>query len=134
MRKSQKQEVEDLLSQMMEAHGQIKKYIVQGSIPQAMQLLEDCQNGAVTIGTFIENTEGEGHAAIAFLEEYCEIVYLFYQNLAGDSREINASHFEKILQQKLTRAAACVRADIPVRTEVVFLPYKACMWDSLESV
>ena len=47
MRKAQKQQVEDLLGQMKEAQGQIKKYIGQGNIPQAMELLEDCQKNTV---------------------------------------------------------------------------------------
>ena len=134
MRKSQKQQAEDLLGQMKEAHEQIKKCIGQGSIPQAMGLLEDCQNGAITIGTLIEDTEGEGHTTIPFLEEYCEIVYQIYQNLEGNNKEINSNKFNKMLQQKLIKVANSVKKDIVVRTEAVFLPYKASMWDSLESV
>ena len=36
-----------------------------------------------------------------------------------------------VLVQKITES---IRRDIPVRREAVFLPYKASMWDSLESV
>lgn len=54
MRKAQKQQVEELVLQMQEAQDQIKKYIEQQNISYAMQLLEDCQNGAITIGTLIE--------------------------------------------------------------------------------
>lgn len=134
MRKHQKQQAENLLSQMKEAHEQIKKYIGQGSTEQAMGLLEDCQNGAITIGNLIENTEGEGHPTIPFLEEYCELVYQIYQNLAENRKEINSNKFMKMLQQKLIKIANSVKKDIPVRTEAVFLPYKASMWDSLESI
>ena len=38
-----------------------------------MELLEDCQNGGITIGTLIEETEGEGHPTVSLLEEYCEL-------------------------------------------------------------
>lgn len=134
MRKAQKQQVEDLLGQMMEAHEQIKKNIGQGSMAQAMGLLEDCQNGAITIGTLIESTEGEGHATILLLEEYCELVYQVYQNLAGNSEENNPGKLVKMLRQKLIKVTNSVKRDIVVRTEAVFLPYKASMWDSLESV
>lgn len=134
MRKAQKQQIEDLLSQMMEAHEKIKKNIEQGSMAQAMALLQDCQNGAITIGTLIENTEGEGHTTIPFLEEYCELVYQIYQNLAGNSKENNSGKFSKMLRYKLIKVANSVKRDISVRTEAVFLPYKASMWDSLESV
>lgn len=134
MRKAQKQQVEDMLSQMREAHEQIRKYISQGNIPQAMELLTDCQNGAISIGTLIEKTEGEGHQTVSLLESYCEIIYQIYQKLEENSKEINAHKFEKQLRQKLLEVVNSVKNDITIKTEAVFLPYKASMWDSLESV
>ncbi len=134
MRKTQKQQIEDLLSLMKEAHEQIRKYIRQGSIPQTMELLEDCQNSAITIGTLVENTEGEGHPTVALLEAYCEYIYWIYQMLEENSKEINADKIGKQLRKKLIKVENSVKNDIPTRTEVVFLPYKASMWDSLESV
>ena len=59
MRKVQKQQAEGLVGQMEEAHDQIKKFIEQGSLPSAMELLEECQNGGITLGTLIEAAEGE---------------------------------------------------------------------------
>lgn len=133
MRKAQKQQAEDLVRQMEEAHDQIKKYIGQGSIPPAMELLEECQNGGITLGTLIEGTEGEGHPTVLLLEEYCELTYQVYEDL-GAGRDINTNKIYKLLRQKLIRVANSLRNDICVRKEVVFLPYKASMWDSLESV
>jgi len=134
MRKAQKQQVEVLISQMEEGHEQIKKYIEQGSVQPAMELLEDCQTGGVTIGTLIENTEGEGHPTVALLEEYCELVYQIHQNLEENWKEVNQNKIYKRLRQKLIKIANSVRSDIRIRIEAVFLPYKASMWDSLESV
>lgn len=133
MRKAQKQQAEDLVRQMEQAHDQIKKYIGQGSIPPAMELLEECQNGGITLGTLIEGTEGEGHPTVLLLEEYCELTYQVYEDL-GAGRDINTNKIYKLLRQKLIRVANSLRNDICVRKEVVFLPYKASMWDSLESV
>lgn len=134
MRKTQKQEIETLLGQMEEAHEQIKEYIEQGSIPPAMELLEDCQTGGVTVGNLIESTEGEGHPAVVLLEDYCELVYQIYQKLEEDYKEVNKNKVYKQLRQKLIKVANSVKNDIPTRIEAVFLPYKASMWDSLESV
>ena len=67
MRKAQKQQAEELVRQMEEAHDQIKKFIEQGNIPSALELLEECQNGGITVGTLIENTEGEGHPTVLLL-------------------------------------------------------------------
>ena len=137
MRNAQKQQAEELVKQMEEAHDQFKKFIEQGSIPPAMELLEECQNGGITLGTLIENTEGEGHPTVLLLEEYCELIYQVHENLAEAkeiNKEINLNKIHKNLRQKLIRAANSLKNDVPVRKEVVFLPYKASMWDSLESV
>ena len=133
MRKAQKQQAEELVKQIEEAHDQIKQYIEQGSVQSAMELLEDCQNGGIAIGTLIEQTQGEGHSAVSLLEEYCELVYQIHANLA-EYKEIKSSKVFKLLRQKMIKIGNCIRNDIPIRTEAVFLPYKASMWDSLESV
>ncbi|MDE7479358.1 MAG: hypothetical protein K2M91_15725, partial [Lachnospiraceae bacterium] len=134
MRKAQKQQTEALFSQIEEAHGQIKRYIEQGNTQSAMGLLEDCQEGSVTAGTLIENTEGEGHPTVLLLEEYCELTYQIHQELTDNNKTINANKIYKLLRQKLIRVNNSFKSDIPARTEAVFLPYKASMWDSLESV
>ena len=133
MRKAQKQQAEELARQMEEAHDQIKKFIEHGSIPSAMELLEECQNGGITLGTLIEGTEGEGHPTVLLLEEYCELTYQIHEDLAAD-KDINTNKIYKLLRQKLIKAANSLKNDIQVRKEAVFLPYKASMWDSLESV
>lgn len=136
MRRVQKRQIEEIIRQMEEAHDEIKKCIEQGNFVQAEELLEDCQNTAVAIGTLIENTEGEGHPAVTVLEEYCELVYQIHECLLSDGsvNTVNANKIYKSLRQKLIRASNSIRNDIKSRTKVVFLPYKASMWDSLESV
>lgn len=133
MRKAQRRQIEELLGQMGEAHGEIKNFIEQGNAMQSMNLLEECQNAAIAIGTLIENTEGEGHPAVTVLEEYCELIYQIYENLMPGS-SVNANKTYKFLKQKLIKAANSIKNNIKIRREVVFLPYKASMWDSLESV
>lgn len=133
MRKAQKQQIEETIRQMEEAHDELKMYIEKRIIVQAKELLADCQNAAVAIGTLIENTEGEGHPAVMVLEEYCEQVYQIHEYLSSDCN-VNTNKIYKSLRQKLIKASNSIRNDIKIRTEAVFLPYKASMWDSLESV
>ena len=133
MRKAQKEQAEELVRQIEEAHDQIKKFIEQNSIPSAMELLEECQNGGITLGTLIESTEGERHPTVLLLEDYCELTYQIHENLS-EQKTVNANKIYKILRQKLIRAANSLKNDISARKEAVFLPYKASMWDSLESV
>ncbi|MDE6364356.1 MAG: hypothetical protein K2L86_08865 [Lachnospiraceae bacterium] len=134
MRKAQKQQAETLLNQMEEAHDQIKEYLEKGNIPMALELLEECQTGGFTLGTLIEKTEGEKNPVIALLEEYCELIYQIYEELSADSSKVNTNKRYKLLRQKLIKIENGFRENVALRTEAVFLPYKASMWDSLESV
>lgn len=133
MRKAQKQQAQELVRQMEEAHDQLKKFIEQGSVPPAMELLEECQNSGITVGTLIERAEGEDHPTVSLMEEYCELTYQIHEDLA-ENKEINTKKIHKLLRQKLIKISNSLKNDIPVRREAVFLPYKASMWDSLESV
>lgn len=133
MRKQQKLQSEELLTQIEQAHEQIRKDIEQKNISAAVILLEDCQNGAISLGTLIENTEGDGHPTVTLLEEYCELLYKFHEDLVNGS-EIGANRIYKPLRQKLIKIFNSLKYDVKTRVEAVFLPYKASMWDSLESV
>lgn len=133
MRIAQKKQAEELIKQIEEAHNQVKNYIGQGNTQSAAELLEDCQNGGIAIGTLIEGTEGENHPTIAVLEDYCELIYQIHKDLT-DEKEVNINKIYKLLRQKLIRVENSLKNDIVIRKEVVFLPYKASMWDSLESV
>ena len=137
MRKAQKRQAEELVRQMQEAHEQIKKYMEQGGASangaNAMELLADCQNAGIALGTLIEESEGEGHPAVSALEEYCELVYGIHGGIS-DGTWKNANKAYKLLKQKLIKAENSIRNDVRIRKEAVFLPYKASMWDSMESV
>lgn len=133
MRKAQKRQIEETVRLMEEAHDEMKKCMEKGTAVQVGELLEDCQNAAIAIGTLIEDIEGEGHPAVMVLEEYCELVYQIYEYLSSGS-SVNVNKIYKSLRKKLIKASNSIRNDIKTRTEVVFLPYKASMWDSLESV
>lgn len=133
MRKWQKLKAEELLVQIEQAHEQIRKDIEQKNISAAVILLEDCQNSAISLGTLIENTEGEGHPTVTLLEEYCELVYSLHEELIGGIIAA-ANKIYKPLRQKHIKIFNSLKYDVKTRIEAVFLPYKASMWDSLESV
>lgn len=132
MRKAQKRQIDETIRQMEEAHNEVKRCAEQKNIVQAQEFLSDCQNAAIAIGTLIEDTEGEGHPTVTALEEYCEQVYRIHENLAAEG--VNTNKIYKSLRQKLIKVENSIRNDIKIRTEIVFMPYKASMWDSLESV
>lgn len=133
MRKAQKKQAEDFLEVLGEAHGQIKIAIENKNFPAALGLLGDCQNGAVSLGRMIEASEGEDFTTVSILEKYCELVYRIYEDIIRGEK-MNGGKAYKLLHSYLLKIENSVKNDIKIRLEAVFLPYKASMWDSLESV
>ena len=133
MRKAQKKQTEDFLKLLSQAHDEIKNFLEKEDLPAALDLLEQCQQGALGLGNLIEKTEGEGFVTIPFLEEYCELTWQLYEELAK-TQSLNAVKAHKRLRKALIQIENSVRRDIPVRYEIAFLPYKASMWDSMESI
>lgn len=131
MRKFLKNSILEIFQTMYEAHVSIKKMIDKKDFENVSVLLEDCQNTAVQIGTSIESSEGEGFVTVGYLEEYCEAVYEVATSI---SDEYSGNKAQKTLDKKLIKAENSVKNDVKVRLEIVFCPYKASMWDSLESV
>lgn len=95
------------------------------------QLLSECQRTAIDMGSELEKIYGEDTEIVDNLEDYCESLYQMTQVL----NDLEKRH---IILQELTvqvkQARKLLSDQIPDREEVVFLPYKASMWDSLESV
>lgn len=133
MRLYQKKQCIETIKLLEEAHSEIVRYAEKKQTEEASALLEQCQQGAISVGTLIEDAQGEGTEAVTNLEEYCEMVYQLHEQLLSGVVS-SARQIKKRLDKLLFRAEAGIRQDIPAQTEAVFLPYKASMWDSLESV
>lgn len=133
MRKAQKEAAENFVKLLEKANDEIRKQIEKKNYEPVPAALADCQDGAIALGNMIEESEGEGFATISMLEEYCELLYRVHQSIVN-REEISAGKVYKSLCKLLTQIENSIRHDIPVRREAVFLPYKASMWDSMESV
>ncbi len=131
MRKFLKTNILEVFKTIYEAHGLIRDYVDKKEYENAQTLLADCQNTAIELGNLIEESEGEGFITISFLEEYCEALY---ETAISLSDEKNGHKVQKQLDKKIIKAENSVKNDIKVKLEVVFMPYKASMWDSLESI
>ena len=133
MRKAQKQQIEEFLKVLQQAHSEVKQQIEGHYLDETLEILEQCQQGAVQAGELIESIEGEECITIRLLEGYCEIVYQLYEEISQE-RTDRFNIIYKSLCKYLIKIENSVKNDIKIRKEVVFLPYKASMWDSLESV
>ena len=133
MRKSQKEQALNLLKVLAEAHDEIKKNIEAKNLQPVLVTLADCQDAAIALGNMIEEHEGQEALTVGLLEQYCETVYALYQKIDAE-QDISAKEAYKELSKALKEIEDSVNYDISIQWEVVFLPYKASMWDSLESI
>lgn len=132
MRKYQQQQLLGLVHTLDEANAEIKHLIARGDLSDLIQLLADCQNVAVQMGEFIEAIEGEGTETVALLEEYCDDLYKVSVEINDGNTN---SNFAKCLRNRIVEIENSIKSEQkPDRIEVVFFPYKASMWDSLESI
>ena len=116
---------------LMEANDTIQDYSgMKDSVISDM--LVNCQQCAIQVGERIEYFEGDGTVVVSLLEEYCELIYQLSLTL-DDTKK--TGKVARLLRNLLQRILNSIIYDIPVsKKEVVFFPYKASMWDSLESV
>ena len=133
MRQHLKNQCLEMLKLLEEAQTGIINSIEKSEAPEAVELLAQCQQGAVSIGTIIESSEGEGTEEVHELEEYCEAVWQYSEELKAGG-DVNLKQMEKRLSKSLNRVSSGISGRIPTERTVVFLLYKASMWDSLESV
>ncbi|MDO4304347.1 MAG: hypothetical protein Q4D94_10565 [Bacillota bacterium] len=133
MRKAEKEQIISLLKLMEQAHWEICLNIEKKNYSNVIRLLEDCQQVAITVGRYIEKVETEDLATILMLEDYCEQVYQIHEIIVKQE-VVSAAKIKKNLKKQFVKILNSVKNDIKVRKEIVFLPYKASMWDSLESL
>lgn len=132
MRKAKKQEILNFIESLKQAHEEIKQALETGNRALAQNMLGECQEFAITLGNVIEDIEGEGFVTVTYIEHYCDLLYQIHEGLQEADYGINKVH--KLLRKQLLQIENSVKDDIAVRREVAFFPYKASMWDSLESV
>ena len=129
MRRFQKQQILDVIAGMHTLHGEVRGMLDHNDYQSVQAALADCQAAAIQIGEAIEQIEGSGTDVVSCLEHYCENVYQVNVQI----ETIQPQKAYKSLEEILIKAENAVK-HIHEKIEVVFLPYKVSMWDSLESV
>lgn len=91
-----------------------------------------CQEAAVDLGSYLETLDMDYAPMVRILEYYCEHIYQLSTNIQDESQ---CKKLSKKIRKQLIQLQNAITYDMPPdKKEVVFLPYKAAMWDSLESV
>lgn len=116
---------------MMGANDSVVKGL--SSEPEKLtEVLIQCQDAALQIGTHIETFGEKYQPIVKILEDYCENVY--QMSIIISDRD-GCRKLSKKIRKQLTELQNRIQYELPEeKKEVVFLPYKASMWDSLESV
>lgn len=131
MKRTQHRELLAVIKTLEKVHEEIQHSIEAGRVDVAQNLLVECQTSAIEIGNVIEAEEGGACEAVRSLEEYCEVVYQIHSQIVDGIEPTKAA---KVLKKKLLQVESSIRNHIPVQIEILFLPYKRSMWDSMESV
>lgn len=128
-KESLRNKVQDFIPLFCEAHEEIRQHITNQEYDAVLQILGGCQDAAIQIGTMIEQERGEGHPTVKLLEQYCETIFQIHTELSqGQLPDVAAlSDFE-------TSLAVSTQRDLKEKKVVVFVPYKASLWGTMESM
>lgn len=127
MRTYIKKQIFELMESMMQLHNSI---FILTDKSQIIHILADCQDAAITIGETLEqNLHNDREKIISLLEEYCEEAYYLSQ-----LEEKIISKDQILKMDDLLERVKLLISDIFLSYQVIFMPYKASMWDSLESI
>lgn len=138
-----KEELREFIPLFREAHREIAQLVKGGTLSAARELLSDCQNAAIQLGTKMEKMEnrpGKSRTAVMILEEYCEWIYDLYEVLSQEKarafrdpeRELAA--WEEKLWQAVDSGAEYVLGRNNARKSVVFVPYKPAYWNTMAGI
>ncbi|WP_199731768.1 WD40 repeat domain-containing protein [Cohnella endophytica] len=132
MRKYHQEQVLELIKTLFEAHRELIRLYDEQRTNAFIGLLADCQECAIQIGLYIESHEGVGTATVSLFEEYCEILYFTSNEIdnGGDA----SIYINRLLEQLGKIRNSATNELKQSKIEIAFLPYKASMWDSCESV
>lgn len=123
MYRNEKKALTDICETLHEIHG----VLTGASAEERAELYDAAQQGAIRVGESLEKEDAEAYAdTVHRLEEYCETIYRL--SAGDDLSEEALSGLDDI-----SDAVADVISGVKCRLKVVFFPYKAEMWDSLES-
>lgn len=129
MSKTVRKQLLGTIKTLKKALGEVESAIF--SAQENIVLLKDCGHLVQVVKHRIETLRGKDLRVIAELEK-CKELFCVAEQEQEQGHDVS-SICRNILQQ-IDEVEKAFEQDFPDKLEVVFLPYKASMWDSLESV
>lgn len=96
-----------------------------------LDTLVTCQDAAYVIGNNLERHWGEETPVVSQIGSLCESLYVCHEKILEGT--ISKQDWLYV-QDEIKTIETQLELDLSDKIEMVFLPYKASMWDSLESV
>lgn len=148
-----KRQIKELLATLITARTEIEAVIEEGNADTLVNFLADAQEAAVAVGNKVEEAErtenadidseqqqridgtvdlkkvSQGAGTVALLERYCELLWKITQ-VQDDRNQLQLIAEAWGVLAETEQALEQIRE----QTAVVFMPYKASMWDCMESV
>lgn len=129
MKRRDKKQLLDLLKTMETANQMLVSMLRKNRFQEMTEILANEQEAALSIGNRIEQLEGEGTEAVGILEKYCEVLWEITQTEDQCEKKDRIRKLSVLLDQE-KEAVDKIR----IMLDVVFLPYKASMWDCMETI
>ena len=132
MTKQQQKQLHNRLRTLVEAADELKRFLADGNNTAAVQVMLDSQNFIIHIVQFIESlTELETQTALRLVDSFELLDATRTAFAAGEYDTKFIKRLRKLLLMAENNAAYEFKPD---SITMVFLPYKASMWDAMESI
>ena len=130
MSRTVREQLFEALDTLKEANLLLKDLIGTSQTDELANMLADCQDCAIAIGTRIDSIYEEGTQSVYLLEKYCEGIYELSEAMEPEVQKVRY----RGLIKRLSAIYETMETELDDKLEVVFLPYNVTMWDSLESI
>ncbi len=132
MERLKKKEIIEAVDSLISFNDSILQKCKTDGTESMIDALSECQSVAMVIGNQMEALGEEGEVSVRTLEEYCENLYQLSLHLTDEAA---CRKTVKKITKQLYSLKSEIQWKLPAdKIEMVFFPYKASMWDSLESV
>ena len=114
---------------------QIHKMICNSEVDtdQALELLEQSQEGIISIGEDIEEQYGEGYTTVNLIERYCEDLYIAAQTITEGEMTSLADVMKK-LDDTLGEMELSIKNDLKEKKEILFISFRSELWDTFRGL
>lgn len=133
MKRYKKKDLLQIVSALVQVNDSITRAAETTVLFEMEEEFAKCQETAINLGSYLETRDDMDYTPmIRILEDYCENIYQMGVNIQDENQ---CRKLAKKIRKQLIQLQNAITYDMPPdKKEVVFLPYKAAMWDSLESV